>query len=125
VVALRIPFWQFAHTEVPDEEYKASFGYQRKSGDAAAPCVGAPRPAEYGLEVGQGRRRHRSTATELRPDLLRFPMKNTKHSSGKKSNPSTQQRRASALRVLRDAALKSVTGGSGGGPPPPSTDPIC
>jgi hypothetical protein len=52
-------------------------------------------------------------------------MKNTKHSSGKKANPSNQQLRASVLRVLREAALKSVTGGSGGGPPPPSTDPIC
>jgi hypothetical protein len=52
-------------------------------------------------------------------------MKNTKHPTGKKSNSSTQQLRTSALRVLRDAALKSVTGGTGGGPPPPSTDPIC
>jgi hypothetical protein len=55
----------------------------------------------------------------------RFQVKNTKHPSGKKTNPSTQERRASTLRVLRDSALKSVKGGTGDGPPPPSTDPIC
>lgn len=57
-------------------------------------------------------------------------MKNTKHPTGKKGNRSTEQRRASALRVLRDAALKSVTGGFGSSAGPPmlpnaSTDPIC
>lgn len=53
-------------------------------------------------------------------------MKNTKHLSGKKGNPSTQQLRASKLRELRESALKSVKGGIGNDPPPPpSSDPIC
>jgi hypothetical protein len=52
-------------------------------------------------------------------------MKNTKHPSGTHGNQSTQQRRASALRALRDSALKSVKGGAGTDPPPPSSDPIC
>ena len=52
-------------------------------------------------------------------------MKNTKHPSGTQGNQSMQQRRASALRALRDSALKSVKGGAGTDPPPPSSDPIC